>query len=193
MYVQHRNKMKFGDVIAFSGNGLVSSGIKITTGSNISHVGMVYDVMGRFGDRRIMMMESTTLNDAPDAIHGGFIKGVQVHFLGQILKRYDGEVFWCQLNQDISEDNQKSMETWLSKKHAEKTPYDNCQVMGAGLDIFDAVGIGNNCPDFSKLFCSEMIAKAYKTGGLWDGNPSEVTPADIMEWDILESPIRIDK
>ena len=82
MYQKYRNQMKTGDVIAFSGKGRVSQIIKWKTGSQFSHVGIVLDsnMQGGVG-HAVMLIESTSLRNIPDAVHNEVIKGVQIHFL----------------------------------------------------------------------------------------------------------------
>lgn len=190
-YQKYRNKMNFGDVIAFSGNGFVSNIIKLRTWSNISHVGLIYDVSGRFGNRRLTLMESTTLTDAPDIKHGNIIKGVQQHYLSSVIDRYDGKVYWGKLLFDVSSEQAMIMDEWLTQAHHQKTPYDSVQALGAGMDLFDRLGLTVNNPDFSKLFCSELIAKAYKKAGFYEGNPSEATPKDIVELPYIGNLVRL--
>lgn len=195
LYESVRPNIRTGDVIAFSGKGLVSDLIKLVTKSPISHVAIVMGVgMGSDGgahDPRLMLCESTTQCSDPDAEFGEIVKGVQYHFLSQRIERYEGDVYWLKLRppqlhapDDGGSDgdyNVGGMCNWLASTHAERIPYDTAQAMGSGVDLFDRLGIGCSHPDFSKLFCSELVVKALQIAGAAPPtiNPSECTPADV--------------
>ncbi len=73
-------------------------------------------------------------------------------------------------------------------------PNDFFQAVGAGLDILDNVGLSNQ-PDFEALFCSELFTRALRIAQLVDPaiNPSEQTPADVMQFSCLQEPIVINE
>lgn len=187
---EYRACMKTGDVIAFSGKGRLSEIIKWKTGSQYSHVGLVVatDMQEGFG-QSVLITESTTLTNLPDATTGEFIKGVQMQWLSQRLDAYDGQAWWGQVKRPLTQFSILNMTKWIRHKHAERTPYDSVQAIGAGLDFFDKMipGVANE-PDFSSLFCSEYVMRAWQIAGLVDEtvNPSEMTPADVMAQPFLE-------
>ncbi len=184
MYEKTREYMRTGDIIAFSGKGRTSNIIKRFTHSDISHVGIVYCTEGR-----IKIMESTSLNGMADCETGEFIKGVQVQYLSERLESYDGQAYWCALNQDA---NEYPMLEWLQDVHGKRTPYDTIQALGAGADWIDYLGFANE-EDFSSLFCSELVCKALQLAGVVNRevNPSEQTPADVMKYKCLEARLQI--
>jgi len=191
-YSEVREKMKTGDVIAFSGKGHFSEVIKWKTSSEISHVGIVA-ATNMFGNDRVLLCESTTLTNIKDVIHKTITKGVQMHFLSQRLDAYDGEVFWYPLRDKLEKRYEKLAQAWLSDKHASKTPYDMTQAMGAGLDFFDKMGLENE-EDHSKLFCSELVTKVLQVVDEVGPhiNSSEMTPADVISFSCLvEKPTKI--
>ncbi len=192
MYNDLRNKMKFGDVISFSGKGDISNIIKWKTNSDISHVGMVLESEFVRGEKRIVLIESTSLVNLPDIRTKELIKGVQQQHLSQRLSSYEGQAYYHELKANLSVNLKKKMHTWLFNKHASRTPYDSVQALGSAIDLLDAFGMENK-PDFSSLFCSEMVAKAFKVAGLLnaDYNPSEATPADVVKYDFLAERIQI--
>lgn len=189
-YNNIRGQIKTGDLIAFSGSGLVSELIKWKTKSDISHVAIVLETQYLKGEKRIILLESTTLNNLPDLKTGEFIKGVQQQLLSKRINTYNGQCYWCGLNVDLSGDKKQYMVNWLTKTHSKKTKYDNVQALGSALDLFDKLGLANK-PDFSNLFCSELVAKAYKKAGLFFGNPSEQTPADVLKLPFIKEKILI--
>jgi hypothetical protein len=97
MYESIRNEMKFGDVISFSGKGDISNVIKWHTGSDISHVGMVLDTEIVRGEKRVVLIESTSLVNLADLRTKELRKGVQIHHLSQRLCNYDGQAYYHKL------------------------------------------------------------------------------------------------
>ncbi len=190
LYQEFRPQMKTGDVIAFSGKGRVSEIIKWKTGSPYSHVALVLgaDLGGAFGGVNMLIIESTTLNNVADAKTGELIKGVQMQWLSKRLQSYNGAAWWGRVTQEITPDGLRNMESWVRKKHDERTPYDSVQAIGAGADLFDWIPGIENEPDFNSLFCSELVARAWQQAGLLDQdfNASEMTPADIMKLPFIE-------
>lgn len=190
-YEQHRPQMKTGDVVAFSGNTGFSDLIKWATGSTFSHVGIVLKLQmsGGFGDS-VMVVESTTETRHQDASDTQLIKGVQMNWLSKRTLMYDGSVWWVPLKHPLPPEGRVKAEAWLRETHNQRVPYDSVQVMGAGLDLFDRLGLDNE-EDVSRLFCSELVTKAFKEAGLLSAeiNPSEQTPADVVNFACLSDPI----
>ncbi|MBO9997441.1 MAG: hypothetical protein J7641_00290 [Cyanobacteria bacterium SID2] len=193
LYEHHRPQMKTGDIIAFSGNTGFSQIIKWGTGSAYSHVGMILKLglSGGFGDS-VMVVESTTETRHQDASPTELIKGVQMNWLSKRMLMYDGAVWWVPLKHPLAPEKQTAVEAWLRDTHNQRVRYDMIQVMGAGLDMFDRVGLGNS-EDISQLFCSELATKALKLGGVVasDINASEQTPADVVNFRCLGEPVSI--
>jgi hypothetical protein len=186
-YSDIREELKVGDVIAFSGKGRVSNLIKFATRSDISHVGIVLESNSPELGHMVHIIESTSIATTPDIITKELFKGVQIQQLSRRIEHADGQVYHCPLKRELEECQRIRMVDWLRYKHTERTPYDTIQALGSGLDLLDGLGLENE-PDFSSLFCSELVAKAYQVAGILskDINPSEQTPEDIMNLDILE-------
>ena len=191
-YERHRGAMKFGDVIAFSGRGGSSEIIKQLSvwkgGREISHVGMVYPSP----DSSVLILESTTLVDLPDAVDRSIHKGVQLHWLSKRLSNYDGEAWWVPLKTPFDAIASLEVYSWCRRCHEKKIKYDTIQALGAGLDFWDS--IFENERDYSKLFCSEMVSRALQLGRkIGRGvNPSEVMPFEVVSFPCLvESPVKI--
>jgi len=187
-YLEVRDKMQTGDLLCFSGLGRVSSVIKWATKSLFSHVGLVFRMNDEALGPVVMVVESTSMPFLKDAVTKKMRVGVQLHLLSRRLETTLGEVRWVQIPEELRERlNSKSdgflrMVLWLRQAHAEEIPYDFKQAVGAGLDTFDWTGFENE-PDFSALFCSEMVATAYKLWGLFpEGyNMSEATPENVFQ------------
>lgn len=186
-YDEARNDMKPGDVIAFGGKGHFSEIIKFSTFSDVSHVGVILqtkvveDNTGRFFNQ---IIESTSLN--------GF-NGVNISRFSDRLATYEGELWWLPLRDEVRNrmDTKKFYEFLFNQAKLRK-PYDMPQAIKSALDAMDqlpfgAHGPGYNKEDFSKFFCSELVAAGLEAGNAIDTvNASEVTPIDLCRWNIYK-------
>ncbi len=181
-YSQERSKMKPGDVIAFGGKGNFSEIIKWATRSSVSHVGviiqskMILDGAAQPGFFN-QIIESTSLN--------GF-SGVIISRLSDRINRYDGEMWWLPLSQAARKKLKlKQFFDWCL--HQEGKPYDASGAVKSALDALDNVpivgGATRNVEDFSRFFCSELVAGALEKGRVIKKiNASEVTPIDLCKF-----------
>jgi hypothetical protein len=194
LYHEHRNSMKTGDVIAFSGRGRISKIIKWKTKSPYSHVGVVMDtqIQGGIG-KAVLMMESTALCPHADDLSGEFVNGVQLHFLSKRLEHYDGQAWWLPLRELLPHYAAFNMQMWLREERVKRVPYDAIGAIGAGADLLDWIPGVQNDPDFSSLFCSELVTKALQIAGVVNDNinPSEQTPADVSLFPCFGNVIKI--
>jgi hypothetical protein len=179
--------MKAGDVIAFSGKGNFSEIIKWATRAAVSHVGVILQSKLQIdGEPQSgifnQIIESTSLN--------GF-SGVIISRLSDRLDTYDGEIWWLPLRQDIhaAMDKKKYYDFLI---HQERKEYDMPQAIKSALDALDKVPlVGNlthNAEDFSRFFCSELVAAALEAAGAISHiNASEVTPIDLCSFALFEN------
>ena len=156
--------IKAGDVIGFSGNTWISALINLGTYGvpfwDLSHVG----VMAHAADGRLLLFESTTLENMPCEISGACFNGTQAHSLEKILKAYEGKVWHYPVYRKLYDHEEKRLTDFLMATI--HTPYD---AMGA----FRAAGIGlswvESCfrkQDLHMIFCSEWLAAAYSDIGV---------------------------
>ena len=161
-YNDIRDQLQPGDLIAYGGMGWVSKLIKWSTGSPVSHVGVVARVDS--GHERVMVMESTSLNGR---------KGVQMNRLSKRVQEYNGHVWWLPLS-DRSREKLDIDKFWEYLWAQDGKKYDYLQA-SMSATLFWAR------EDFGKLFCSELVAGAYEAGGLIAKiNSSEATPKDLV-------------
>jgi hypothetical protein len=162
--IVHPADIKAGDVIGFSGCTWIGTIINIGTygvpGWGISHVG----IMGHAGDGRLLLFESTTLEQMPCEIAGKCFDGTQAHDLDKIVKVYDGKVWHYPLYRPLYACEDKRLTEFLMATI--HTPYD---AMGA----FRSAGVGfswlESClreQELHHIFCSEWVAAAYADVGL---------------------------
>lgn len=178
-YTAVRSQMQPGDVIAFGGKGNFSEIIKWATRSEVSHLGVILQSKLYFDEKSQkgifnQIIESTSFN--------GF-SGVAIGRLSDRIKHYEGNMWWLPLS--------RSSRTKLNQKkffdfclHQKGKPYDTPQAIKSALDALDKApmigGLTHNVEDFSKFFCSELVAAALDTAGVIKKiNSSEVTPIDL--------------
>lgn len=186
-YGQVRNKMRAGDVIAFSGKGDFSEIIKWATRSDVSHVGVILQSKLLIDDKPQagffnQIIESTSLN--------GF-SGVSISRLSDRLVNYDGEIWWLPIS-DTIRDKMNLTTFYNFLLHQEHKQYDLPQAVKAGIDLFDKKilldKLTRNIEDFSRFFCSELVAAGLEEcGAIQHINSSEVTPIDLCMFSIYQS------
>ena len=187
-YDAARAMMRPGDVIAFGGKGQFSEIIKFATFADVSHVGVILqtqvtnDDTDRFFNQ---IIESTSLN--------GF-NGVNISRFSDRLDTYNGELWWLPLSEEIRKKfDQKAFYDFLFNQAKERKPYDMPQAIKSAVDALDNLPFGAHGPeynkeDFSKFFCSELVAVGLEiAGAVGSVNASEVTPIDLCRWKIYQS------
>jgi hypothetical protein len=185
-YSEVRSRMKPGDVIAFGGKGHFSEIIKFATCSGVSHLGVILqtrvvnDASGRFFNQ---IIESTSLND---------FNGVVVSRFSDRLNSYDGEIWWLPLAESLRQEkfDAAAFYNFLFNQAEDRKGYDLLQAVKSAVDVLDELpfgmhGPGYNREDFSRFFCSELVAAGLeKAGAVGEVNASEVTPIDLCRWRI---------
>lgn len=184
-YEEARKLMEPGDVIAFSGKGNISEVIKLFTKSAVSHVGVVFQtkqVNDPDPDRFMnTLMESNSLDAA---------SGVVMTRLSDRVCNYDGKLWWLPLSKEVRKRmDLRTFFDFLVKQ--EGKAYDTKQAIKCALDELDDVpflkALTYNKEDFSKFFCSELVAAALEDAGVINNiNASEVTPIDLCSFNIYE-------
>lgn len=184
-YEKERERMKPGDVIAFGGKSTFSEVIKIATWSHISHVSTILQTKVAINDGTNryfnQVIESTSLNN---------FNGVSISRLSERIDNYDGDIWWLPLRRDLRENAEAHIKFYdfLFDKALRRVEYDMPQAIKSALDLLDSIkGPAYNREDFSKFFCSELIAAGFEAAGIVSTvNASEVTPIDLCRWNIYE-------
>ena len=141
---------------------------------------VVSDDGGRFFNQ---IIESTSLN--------GF-NGVSISRFSDRLKSYEGELWWLPLSDALRETkfDQRKFYDFLFNQARDRKEYDMPQAIKSSLDALDNMPFGLHGPtynseDFSKFFCSELVAAGLEQAGtVGKVNASEVTPIDLCRWNI---------
>lgn len=183
-YADARGMMKPGDVIAFSGKSHFSEIIKMVTFSEVSHVGVILQTkIAEFDDGRFFnqIIEAGTVR--------GF-SGVSISRFSERLDDYHGAMWWLPIRTDLRQNREAHTKfyNFLFGHAAARTGYDLPQALKSAADGFDSMGGPfYNKEDFSRFFCSELVAAGLERAGVVDTvNASEVTPIDLCRWNIYE-------
>ena len=185
-YGEARSLMKPGDVIAFGGKGHFSELVKFATRAEVSHVGVILqtrivdDDTGRFFNQ---IIESTSSHN---------YNGVVVSRLSERLETYEGEIWWLPLDETLRRDRFDSVGfyNFLFNQARARKGYDVPQALKSAVDTLDQLpfglhGPGFNKEDFSRFFCSELVAAGLEAAGsVGTVNASKVTPIDLCRWRI---------
>ena len=157
-------EIKAGDLIGFSGRSWVSAAINVASYGiplwGISHVG----IMANASDGRLLIFESTSLEDLPCEISHENFTGTQAHLLDDILRVYAGKAYHYPLYRPLyANEDERLTEFLMETIHV---PYD---AMGA----FRSAGVGLSWieswfrpSNLHTIFCSEWVAAAYAVTGL---------------------------
>ncbi|MBL1176438.1 hypothetical protein [Pantanalinema sp. GBBB05] len=187
-YAQIRDRLKPGDVIAFSGKDFPSTGVKVATCSSFVHVAIVFQAHepGSYEDS-VLIAESHIDTSLPSVGTGKRILGVQLQWLAQRIAATDCPVWWAALKQPLNSNALSQMQQWLLEVEQRRIPYDFVQAIGAGFDLLDHWGLENRTDD-SALFCSELVTRALQIAAVLDMtvNAAEQTPLDVMQFSCFQ-------
>jgi hypothetical protein len=156
--------LKPGDIIGFSGRGLLSAAINIGTYGipswSISHVGIVAEYRGE-----LLLFESTILCDLPCKIKGMKIDGTQAHEIMPRVNAYDGRVWHYPLFRPLYECEQKRLTEFLTE-NLWHTYDDRGAIRAAGVWL-SWLKARLSYDDLRSIFCSELCAAAHSYIGIF--------------------------
>lgn len=190
----HRNpflpdELKAGDIIGFSGHCWIGILVNIATYGipfwGISHIG----IMGHADDGRLMLFESTQLDDLPCEITGEVFWGTQAHQLEHVVNIYKGKVWHYPLYRSLyPNEDSRLTEFLMGTLH---TPYDQLgaiRTAGVGLSWIESLLHRDN---LNSIFCSEWCAAAHATLGiLRTDNVSRWSPNRLVRVERREKILR---
>ena len=178
-YSAVRDRMRPGDVIAFSGKKTFSEAIKLATRSNVSHVGVVLQTK--------LEMNGESHGRLFNQVVEATASGVKFTNLSELEENYEGELWWlplnCESRCELERRHQAFFDFLIDSIGA---PFDSLgELIRSWIDDLDFSGITRNEEDFGAFFCSELVAGALEVGGvIRDVNASEVTPIDLCRFNI---------
>lgn len=186
-------QIKIGDVITFSGTDFPSAVVKVATQSIYVHVAIVHSIdLQAPPENAILIAESHIDCSLPSVGTGKRALGVQFQWLFNRLTQHPEQAWWVPLKTPLSLESIAKLQVWLQTMESQEIPYDFIQAIGAGIAQVEPIKIKIN-PDFSALFCSELVTRALQITGAIDAtlNPSEQTAADVMQFPCFNKPLLI--
>jgi hypothetical protein len=194
-YPELCNQIKIGDVLTFSGNDLPSDVVRLATQSIYVHVAITHSIDPQaLPANAILIAESHVDRSLPSVGTGKHIHGVQFQWLFDRLTHHPGKVWWTPLKTPLSLTHIAQLQLWLQTIESQEIPYDFIQAIGAGINQIEHFNV-NKTPDYSALFCSELVTRALQIAGAIDDtlNPSQQTAADVMQFPCFQAPRLIQK
>ena len=179
-----------GDLIGFSGRGLVSDLINLATYGipryDLSHVAIV--------ETPELLIESTTLDSEPCAIQHRCVRGVQAHEISRRVADYDGKVFHYPLSYPLNHYQKTMLLTYLNSLLG--TSYDEIGALRAAGAGFSWVESRLHPANLHSIFCSELCAAAHREVGVFrTGNAARWSPNFLVRTErrqgILQSARRL--
>lgn len=179
-------QIKPGDIIAFSGSSLFSRWAKFTSDSVVTHVAIVMQTNvfdTTTGSYFNQVIEATTYNGE---------RGVMLNKLCDRVNTYRGDMWWLPLGDKARKNFELNQQSFFRFMFAQDgAAYDIRQLFGSVIDVFDDHPVFGpltyNKEDFTRWFCSELVAEGLRKAGVINGvNASEVTPVDICRFAIFD-------
>jgi hypothetical protein len=192
-YAEFCQQVKPGDVIAFSSIDVPSRVVKLATHSRYVHVAIALSVdPTTHTDYAVLIAESHVDGRLPSVLSQKRGLGVQIQWLSKRLASYRGWAWWAALKQPLLPTQIGQLQAWAKQVETQRIGYDFVQAVEAGIEAFTHVHLPNPA-DESQLFCSELVTCGLQRAGVIDSsiNAATQTPAHIMAYDCLQSPILI--
>ena len=179
-YDMIRPTLGTGDIILFSGRGIIPTVIKWGTRSKWSHVAMVLK-LAEFD--AIMCWESTTLSKVKDAVDGVAKKGVQIVPLSERIATYDGGIAIRRLKVERTMTMLNRLKEFRHEVRNRPFEKDTIELVKSAYDG----PFGHNVEDLSSIFCSELIAESHQRMSMLgeDKSSNEYTPKDFAGEEIF--------
>ena len=179
-YLMIRDTLQTGDILLFSGEGVISRVIQFISRSWMSHVATVY----RQSDD-VYCYESTSMSKGKN--------GVQISLLSNRIEGYKGKVWVRRLECNRDARFYRILRDLRHEFRGKKYERNIWELLGSALPW-------RNTANLNTIFCSELIAEAFQRWGfLLPLKPSnEYTPADFWRMKnseifpaVLALPVRI--
>lgn len=177
-------KLQTGDLILFSGATSSGAVIKFFDNSQFSHIGIV--IKTKFSSQMLIWEASTNKAGLVDIESGKVRKGVELLPLtNKVFSGWYDRVAVRRLTGIEDAKRQEMYEGLLKfRKEVQGRPYEKhkTELILSAFDFQEEYlsFLRNTKEDLSSLFCSELVAEAYKRMGLLTGKLSnEYTPDDF--------------
>lgn len=157
-YSDVRHHLRTGDIVLFSGKGLISRGIKRVTNSEWSHIGMVLDIPEY---NMVLLWESTTLSKMKDIYTQQQTSGVQIVSLSERIQTFDGNKISIRMLEGDRTQEQIN-EVLALRDELRGRPYERSKIQ---LFLSALTFINFRQDRLNSVFCSELVAESYQRAG----------------------------
>lgn len=162
--MQHKSHLKVGDLIGFSGTGLVPWGINLATygtpWNGLSHIGIVSELHGKK-----ILYESTSMGRGPSVRHGRVVRGVQCHWMHDVCEWGDCKLWHIPLRRKLYNHEDERFRRFLDECIGRS--YDFIGAGRAGGIVFRTLAAIFHPENLASMFCSELCAAALVNTGVW--------------------------
>ena len=141
-YRDVRESFREGDLLAFRGRSLVSATIRALTGSQYSHVGLVY-----LFEARVYCLEAVG-------------SGVRLCLMSELARRYAGGIDYVAV--DASDEIRRQAVSFGFQQLGR--PFDYFGL--ARFFLFLSLGLRPRARRDMRWFCAELVAEAYRRQGI---------------------------
>lgn len=165
-----------GDVVLFCGMSKLSSVIKFFTGSQWSHVGVVYKRKDG-----VYILEA---NKNFGGFSGSAQDGVGITKVSERFKEHTNPVLILSLSQELTDEQKRKFDDFYQK--SKNKPFE--------LTFFASYIFPGKREQYDEFFCSELVAALYRHIGLLPKSTrsASVAPSDFLTMK-LERPYRFIK
>lgn len=171
LYEQYRYQIQTADLLEFRANSLLGWAIRTKTKQNVNHTS---------GAILYQMVDGTQVRRY---IGESLADGFHLHYLSEVLKNYDGEVYWLQLKPEYD-------------YHRVSIAEEAIKLEGKGYDYKDLFRllVKRVNLDSGRVFCSEAWHIALIKSGLLAENINRgeaFVPGEFGLTGLYRTPIRI--
>jgi hypothetical protein len=159
-------EIKTGDIILFSGRGIISRLIQVATKSKFSHIGVVYVE----SNHEPLVFHSTSLTTP---------KGTKLETLSDLLKNYNGKLYHRKLTPSVDCCYAKKEIFRQYIKDTIGTKYESSYIELILSAFGRKLNLQVKTPT-SALYCSELVANLYRKLGFIT-HSNALTPADFSD------------
>lgn len=146
--------------------------VKLGTRFPASHIAIILKK-----DDRIFFVEASGGSAYPDR------EGVNINYFSNSVPFYKGDIWIARLSDEVRNRlDEEKMYDFVMEQVGKG--YDHENMLKAGLDLLDRYSsVTKNKEDATRLFCSELVAAAFKDSGILppEANISEYAPADLVK------------
>jgi len=177
-------RLKSGDLLFFTGQGLLSRTIDLCTGGvpGYSHVGIVCRHQGH-----MLLFESTSVLPPSEkcVLTEKPVKGVQAHFAQGIELRRPGKVYLHPLSRSLYGHEEQRLQLYLLSLVGR--PYDTVGAFRSGGVLFGLLESVIHTESLNTIFCSEFAASALSEIGVFPtSNASKYNPNKLARRAFME-------